>query len=113
VSTSLTSGFAAMGMGSVPGMGAAGVLSRSVSSSISERSGASSRVGANLAARGAVTSGKGDEAMELVANCSVVATWNLQRGKEWKEIRNPVVLEAAVKQRLGGNDECVSFLLYL
>ncbi|KAH6869593.1 hypothetical protein BKA70DRAFT_367440 [Coprinopsis sp. MPI-PUGE-AT-0042] len=104
VSTSLTSGFAAMGMGSVPGMGGAGVLSRSVSSSVSDRSGVSSRAGANVAGRSVGGRG-GEEAMELVASCSVVATWNLQRGKEWKEIRNPVVLERKVKQRLAGNDE--------
>lgn len=90
-------------------MGGAGVLSMSVSSSISERSGASSRVGAYVGGRSAGASGRtgatGEESMELVANCSIVATFNLQRGKEWKEIRKPVVLEKSVKQKLAGNDE--------
>lgn len=94
---------------SVPGMGGAGPLSMSVSSSVSERSGVSLRAGgARTVTRGTVG---GEEGMELVANCNVVATWNLQRGKEWKEIRNPVILEGVVKQKLTGNDECVYFLL--
>ncbi|KAG2014393.1 hypothetical protein CC2G_011214 [Coprinopsis cinerea AmutBmut pab1-1] len=119
VSTSLTSGFVAgasltggfaagMGMsslgsrGSVPSAGAAGPLSRSgggssgVSASVSERSGVSG------ASRGAGGGGVRDDQFELVAGVNVVATWNLQRGKEWDEIFVPMHVEREGGRGRGG-----------
>ncbi|TFK18810.1 hypothetical protein FA15DRAFT_697905 [Coprinopsis marcescibilis] len=96
VSTSLTSGFASISS-SLPGMGGAGPLSRSVSSSVSDRSGGMANLAKQHSERerqqGGVGGVKTEEGLELVGTCSVLATWNLVRGVGWNEIRVPISVE--------------------
>lgn len=69
---------------SLPGLGGAGKLSSSPASSIAYSISAAS----NASSRNT----NPDVSHDLVGRESVVATWNLQRRRDWEEIRQPIFL---------------------
>ncbi len=71
---------------SLPGLGGAGKLSSSPASSIAYSISAAS----NASSRN--TNPDANVSHDLVGRDSVVATWNLQRRRDWEEIRQPIVL---------------------